>query len=215
MKNIFLSLITIITISFSAKAQEDNASKTDSVIGQKKEFRHEHHSFDQQNMADKLHFTDEQKIQFESINSDFKSSMEELKNQNLTEKELKEKRQELVKERMEKVQAMLTPEQKTQMQEFRKEGKGRSGMNHGNRMEKIKSSLNLTDEQVEKMKAEREAFKSKEEAIKNDQSLTADQKNEQLKSLRESKMNSFKSILTPDQLKKLEEMKDKRHSRTS
>jgi Spy/CpxP family protein refolding chaperone len=215
MKNIFLSLFTIITLAFSAKAQDDNTPKTEDANDQKKEYRYEHHGFDQQKMADKLHFTDEQKTQFESINSDFKTRIEALEKENLTEHELKEKKQALVKERMEKVQALLTPEQKTQMQQCRKEGKGRREMNQGNRMEKIKSSLNLSDEQVEKMKAQREEFKSKEESIKNDQSLTADQKNEQLKSLRESKMNTFKSILTPDQLKKLEEMKDKRHSRTS
>ena len=56
---------------------------------------------------------------------------------------------------------------------------------------------------------------TKEEAIKNNESLTADQKNEQLKALREERKNSFKSNLTPEQLKKFEEMKPSRPAKTS
>lgn len=215
MKNIFLSLIAITTIAFSAKAQENNSGKTENTTEQKKEYRNEYKRFDHEQIADKLHFTDEQKEQLKSINTDFKNRMEELKKENITEEQLKEKKQTLVKERMEKVQALLTPEQKIQMQEFRKEGKGKREMGSGKKMERMKSTLNLTDEQVEKMKAQKEVFKSKEEAIKNDQSLTTDQKNEQLKSLREEKMNSFKSFLTSEQLKKLKEMKHTRPAKTS
>ena len=116
---------------------------------------------------------------------------------------------------MEKVLALLTPEQKTQMEQFRKEGKGDKNMNSEKRMGKMKSTLDLTDEQVAKLKTQKESFKSKAEAIKNNESLTADQKKDQLKALRDEKRNSFKSILTPDQLKKLEEMKHDRPTRTS
>jgi Spy/CpxP family protein refolding chaperone len=193
MKNLFLSLIAITTITFSAKAQENNSGKTENPTEQKKEYG-KHKRFDHQEMAEKLKLTDEQKQQMKSINSDFKNRMQELKNQNLTAEELKEKRQALAKERMEKVQALLTSEQKTQMQQFKKEGKHERGMASGKRMEKMKSTLNLTDEQLAKMKAEKEVFKSKEEAIKNNESLTADQKNEQLKLLRDEKRNSFKSF---------------------
>ena len=213
MKNLFLSLIAITTITFSAKAQENNFGKTENPTEQKKEYG-KHKRSDYQEMAEKLKLTDEQKEQMKSINSDFKNRMQELKNQNITAEELKEKRQALAKEKMEKVQALLTPEQKTQMQQF-KEEKHERGMASGKRMEKMKSTLNLTDEQLAKMKAEKEVFKSKEEAIKNNESLTTDQKKEQLKLLKDEKRNSFKSFLTPGQLKKLEEMKSKRPAKTA
>jgi Spy/CpxP family protein refolding chaperone len=213
MKSIFLSLVAITTISLSAKAQENNTGKTENTKEQRKEYKHEH--FHHQQMAEKLNLTGEQKQKLESINADFKSRMEELKKENITQQELKEKRQTLAKERMEKVQALLTPEQKTQMEQFRKEGKGAKNMNSGKRMGKMKSTLDLTDEQVAKLKTQKESFKSKAEAIKNNESLPADQKKDQLKALRDEKRNSFKSILTPDQLKKLEEMKHDRPTRTS
>jgi Spy/CpxP family protein refolding chaperone len=215
MKSIFLSLIAITTISFSAKAQENNTGKTENVKEQRKEYKHEHHRFHHQQMAEKLNLTGEQKQKLESINADFKNRVEELKKENITQQELKEKRQTLAKERTEKVQALLTPEQKTQIEQFRKEGKGDRSMNSGKRLGKMKSTLDLTDEQVAKLKAQKESFKSKAEAIKNNESLTADQKKDQLKVLRDEKRNSFKSILTSDQLKKLEEMKHDRPARTS
>jgi len=216
MKSLLLSLIAITIINFSVKAQKNNSGKSENATEQKKEYGNKYKKFDHQQMSEKLKLTDDQKQQMKSINDDFKNRMQELnKNGNITAQELKEQKHALAKERMEKVQALLTPEQKLQMQEFRKEGKNKRKMDSGKRMEKIKNTLNLSDEQVEKMKAQRFEFKSKEEAIRNNKSLTADEKNDQLKSLRNEKKNSFKSFLTPEQIKKLEEMKHNRPAKTA
>jgi Spy/CpxP family protein refolding chaperone len=216
MKNLFLSLIAITTITLSASAQENNSGKSENRTEQKSGYGKKHGRFDRQEMAQKLNFTDEQKQQLKSINENFKSQVQELNNdKSISAEELKEKKQTLGKERMEKVQALLTPDQKAQMEQFRKEGKQNGKMGDAKRMEKMKSTLNLSDEQVTKMKAQREEFKSKAEAIKNNESLSADQKNEQLKSLRDERKNSFKGILTPDQVKKLEEIKHDRPTRTT
>jgi len=215
MKNLFLSLIAITTFIFSAKAQENNSGKTENPIEQKKQYG-KHKGFNHHEMTDKLKLTDEQKQQMKSINGDFKNRMQELKkSENISAQELKEKKQAIMKERMEKVQALLTPEQKIQMQELKKEGREKREMGSAKRMEKMKSTLNLSDDQVEKMKAQREVFKSKEKAIKNNESLSATQKDEQLKSLRDERKNSFKSFLTPEQLKKLEGMKHNRPVKTA
>ena len=216
MKNIFLSLIAITTIIFSAKAQENHSGKSENTIEQKKEYGHKHGRFDHQRIAEKLNFTDEQKQQLKSVNEDFKNKMQELNSdKNISAEELKEKRQALGKEKMEKVQALLTPEQKAQMQQFKKEGNGKGRMNGAKRMEKMKSTLNLSDDQLAKMKAQKEEFKLKEEAISNNTSLTTEQKTEQFKLLRDERKNSFKSFLTPDQIKKLEEMRHNKPVKTA
>ncbi len=63
-------------------------------------------------MAEKLDLTSDQKQQMKSINMDFKNSMKELKNSNLSKEELKIKRKALHQERKQKIMALLTPEQK-------------------------------------------------------------------------------------------------------
>ncbi len=63
-------------------------------------------------MAEKLDLTNDQKQQMKSINMDFKNSMKELKNSNLSKEELKIKRKALHQERKQKIMALLTPEQK-------------------------------------------------------------------------------------------------------
>ncbi len=79
----------------------------------------------------------------------------------------------------------------------------------------MKERLSLSDEQVKKLDAQRVLYNSKEETIKNNQALTTEQKKLQLKSLREEQKNSFKSILTTDQLNKMEEMKEKRNGKVT
>ncbi len=54
-------------------------------------------------MAEKLDLTSDQKQQMKSINMDFKNSMKELKNSNLSKEELKIKRKALHQERKQKI----------------------------------------------------------------------------------------------------------------
>ena len=80
----------------------------------------------------------------------------------------------------------------------------------GNDGKKMQSELGLTSDQVAKMKADRENFKAKAEAIKNNTSLSENQKKEQFMQLRKEREESLKSYLNADQIKKMEEMKSKR-----
>ena len=75
--------------------------------------------------------------------------------------------------------------------------------NKKERMGKLKE-LGLSKDQMAQLKTQRQANKAKMESIKSDQSLTDDQKKAQMKILKESNMESFKSVLTPEQLNKLE-----------
>ena len=74
------------------------------------------------------------------------------------------------------------------------------------RGEKIAQELNLTPEQKTDLKSIRDNEKQQAEAIKNDSSLTADQKKAKLKDLRKSSHQEMMAKLTPDQQKKFKEM---------
>jgi Spy/CpxP family protein refolding chaperone len=226
MKKILLSLIAIATITFSVDAQtkRNNAEKQNrtekngkSKLGHAKHDEKKHDQMmNHHKMGDKVNLTEAQRQQMKSINMDFKNRLQELKkSDNMTVKEFNAKKEALMQERKQKIQALLTPEQKNQMKQFKKEHSDKGEIESGKRMEKMQTNLGLSNDQVAKMKAQKEIYKSRTEAIKNNQSTGNERKKEQLKALREERKNSFKSFLTPEQLQKLEAMKNKRSMKTS
>ena len=72
----------------------------------------------------------------------------------------------------------------------------------------LAEKLGLTEEQKTKMKELREETRSQAKAIKENEALTAEEKAAQLKTLRESRKAKVAEILTPEQLEKLQEMRD-------
>ncbi len=71
-----------------------------------------------------------------------------------------------------------------------------------NRREML-SELNLTKDQISKIKELKSTMKQKRDEINNDQTLTDDQKKGKLKDLRIEQKENLGTILTPDQLEKL------------
>ena len=77
----------------------------------------------------------------------------------------------------------------------------------GERGEKFAKDLNLTPDQQAELKSIRENMKQQAQAIKNDSSLTADQKKAKFKELRKSTHEQMMAKLTPDQQAKFKEMR--------
>ena len=73
--------------------------------------------------------------------------------------------------------------------------------------------LDLTAVQVESMKNINEKYKSQMKTIKDDASLTKEQKREQMKPLRAAKEAEVKAVLTEDQFAKLQEMNKNKKSK--
>ena len=78
--------------------------------------------------------------------------------------------------------------------------------------EKIKKELNLTTDQQNQMKELNQSFKTRKDAIKNNTSLSKEAQIEQLKALHAEKKTKMAAILTPDQQKKMQEMKANRQN---
>ena len=70
--------------------------------------------------------------------------------------------------------------------------------------------LNLTQDQKEKMKKLREDNMQKTDAIKNNSSLTDEQKGDQMKSLRQEQKKSMDAILTNEQKTKMKQLREER-----
>jgi Spy/CpxP family protein refolding chaperone len=110
------------------------------------------------------------------------------------------------------MQSLLTPEQKTQLEKSKLERKAKMEERSKARMDKMKTDLGLSDEQSAKLKSNRTATQEKIKAIREDKSLNDDAKKEQAKELMKKQKENMRSILTEEQLKKLDEQKQKRAS---
>jgi len=79
---------------------------------------------------------------------------------------------------------------------------------HGNGMEMkqmLKDSLHLTDIQADSVTAIRMEFRNKMKTVMQNSSLSADQKQEQMKPLRQEMRARLRAILTKEQMKKMRE----------
>jgi Spy/CpxP family protein refolding chaperone len=72
-------------------------------------------------------------------------------------------------------------------------------------------NLNLTDDQKAQMKKIREDAKSQIDAVKNDTSLSAEQKQAKMKEIRRDSHKHVMSMLTPDQRKTMKQWRHEHH----
>ena len=75
---------------------------------------------------------------------------------------------------------------------------------------KMMQDLNLTADQKTQMKALHQEMQQQRNAIKNDSSLSADQKKEKMKELHKAQSEKMKTILTPDQQAKMKAFREQR-----
>ena len=85
------------------------------------------------------------------------------------------------------------------------------------RAEKMKKELALTDDQSSKLKTVNENYRTKFDALRNNESLDRTAKKEQFQALKQQHKEELKNVLTQEQLKKLDEIKKdrgvRRHAR--
>lgn len=206
MKKAFIGLAFAALIATTACAQDQQNSLAERPRG---------HHRGGMNM-EQLNLSDQQKTEMKAINEDFKTQMTDLKKSEdkITVTEWKNKMATIRKDHHEKVQKVLTDDQKASLKkmmharkfDMRKHG-GRRNLDH------MKKELNLTDEQVTALKKNHEAMSQKFKAIREDKKLTDDQKKAELKEFKKQQHESLKSILTAEQLQKLEQQKKEHKGR--
>jgi Spy/CpxP family protein refolding chaperone len=196
MKKLVVLTLALSSILFTATAQHKREQK----MGGKKQ----HHA----QLAKQLNLSDEQKKQAQANKVALKQKMKELnKNESITVKEQRDRKDALRKEQKAKMQALLTPEQKTKMAELKATKMAKKEEKFAKGLEKMKSKINLSDAQVMQLKSQRERIKASAKAIKDNESLSRTQRKEQLMALKADAKTQKSNIFTADQIKQLEEMK--------
>jgi Spy/CpxP family protein refolding chaperone len=204
MKRILTGALALVLFAGAAQAQ----SKQDSSW--------HGHKGGHEMMARQLNLTADQKAQMKTIHESQRKDMEALKTQSLTADQLKTQRQEIHKKYQQQMQSVLTPAQRDQMAKFRAErkqngaGKGQwknNGQAFHKRNAELQKELNLTQAQKDQLSKMRADVRSQMQSIRNDQSLTHDQKKEKMHSIRKDQKEKFKSVLTKEQQDKLKEIR--------
>ena len=98
----------------------------------------------------------------------------------------------------------------TRTQESNPQAQSQSGMHqgqHASRLEWLSKELNLSEDQKTKLKPILADEGKQMQAVKEDTSLSQEQKHEKMKQIHETTSTQINDILTPEQQKKFAEMK--------
>jgi periplasmic protein CpxP/Spy len=204
--------ILVLTVAFAIAGFSLTAQQTREAKPHQKEGKMQHGQ--RRQMLKDLNLTDAQKTQLKANHEEHKAKMAELNKQDdLTVKEMNKRKAELQQEQKAKMDALFTPEQKNKMAASRAEMENNRKAMAEKHSAMLKEKLSLTDDQAAKLKAQNEATHSKMKSIRDDQSLSIDQKKIQMKAIKEASKNDRKSILTAEQVKKMDELKKEAHNR--
>jgi Spy/CpxP family protein refolding chaperone len=211
MKKIILSAL-VLSMVIAVQAQEIPERKTDRSAPHGNMQHKKRGGHDKHEMMKQLNLTDAQKEQFKTQRESFRQQMDELKkNDNITVKEWKSRMEGLRKDQKAKMDGILTTDQKAKMGKMKAEGKARHEGMMKQRGEKMKAELGLTAEQSAKMDKNRAEMGQKMKAIREDKNLNDDQKRDKTKELMKQQKENMKSILTKEQMDKMNERKGQHH----
>ena len=161
-----------------------------------------------------IHYTPEQRRQVMAIDKEYRQKTQDLyKKDNSTLREYKAGLLALFKEKKSRLEALLTQQQKDERAARTKRMVENGQVMAAARMERLKLRLNLSDDQVAKIKAGEANLHSQMKAIHDNDNLLPQQKMEQMKDLMTKNKDVVKSVLTPDQQAQFEKMSNRRGGR--
>jgi Spy/CpxP family protein refolding chaperone len=157
--------------------------------------------------ANHLHYSAEQRKQMHTINEDYRKKSQDLyKQDNITLREYKLQLLALQKDKKSKLQNLLTPDQKNEMEKWKKHASEEMQVIAAANLERMKIHLNLSDDQTAKIKSQQAEFRSQMQAIHQNENLLPYQKTDQMKVLIAKCQDAMKSVLTPEQFSQFEKM---------
>lgn len=211
MKKLLLALSIVAIANTSVFAQVKHEKKITPSTSEKNRIpgKNTHHK----SMMANLNLSEAQKNEARSIRKEYYQKIKNLEDdKSITLQDYRAKKSVLRDEEKMHFMKLLSEEQKELLAkgdgERNRKGYGRSKENG-----KMMDNLNLCSEQANQLKNQREEFNKQAEEIKQNQSLTQDQRKQQLMELRKSQKESEKKILTQDQWQKREEMRMQRKSK--
>ena len=164
-----------------------------------------------ENLTKELNLTKEQQ---EKIKPILENEMKEIQavrsNDSLTKEQKQEKTKAIRQTTRESINKILTPEQQKKYAEKKDDAReNRQGMVE-RRIEMMSKNLNLTEQQKKDVKPIFENEMKEMRTVREDSSLTPEQKREKTKAIQQTTRESINKILTSEQQKKYAEMEEPR-----
>lgn len=206
MKKLIIVAIVIFTVISNSYAQIERKHQAQKPV--------KPHAFKQGKPAlgHMLKMTEEQRKQAQTIRTEFEQKLTKLNsNDKLTLGDYKKQLASLEKERKNKLQGLLTTEQKEKIATAKQKAAENKQVRNAAMLERMKLKLNLQEEQVAKIKAMNEELKQKATTIKNNDNLSSMDKKIKMKELFAERKNTMQTILTTEQQNKMAEMKQRPH----
>jgi hypothetical protein len=196
MKKIFISLAVLVIAITSIQAQEP-PRKMDRMKREQGMMRHQ-----------QLNLSEEQKQMFKTLNEDFRKKMTDLhKQDDITVKDWRNRMADLQKKHRTDMQNVFTAEQKTRMEKMRTQRRQMAEIDAHARTEKMRIHLDLSKEQVDKLNSQRKVMREKMNALRQNQSMHMGMRREEMRTMMEKRRESYRSIFTDEQQKKMHEMR--------
>jgi Spy/CpxP family protein refolding chaperone len=162
-----------------------------------------------QMMQQRFNLSDDQKARIQPIVQNEVQQAQAIRNDAaLTPEQKKAKFEELRNSTRSQIEPLLTPEQRAQM--------GRGGQGQGDpqrRLEMLSKQLNLTEDQKAKLTPVFQAQMQQMQALRQDASLSAEQKKAKMQQIREDTHKQVLGVLTPEQQQQLREMRGRHGGR--
>jgi Spy/CpxP family protein refolding chaperone len=156
-------------------------------------------------MAQQLNLTDQQKTQIQGFTQAGRQQALSIKQDTtLTPEQKRDKLRELRASTHQQVLGVLTPEQQQQMKQLRSQ---HAGMGRG--MGPM-AMLNLTEDQRAKIQPILESSRQQAQAVRNDATLTPEQKHAKMREIHQGAMTQMNSLLTPEQQQQWQQMRQHR-----
>jgi protein CpxP len=157
----------------------------------------------------KVGLTDDQKAKLGPIFQNEAQQAQSIRSDSsLNQDQKKAKMRDLRKSTRSQVSEILTPEQKAKLKSERKEHRHKKqamGASPEQRLNMLSKRLNLTEDQKAKLAPVFQNAQTQVQSVRQDSSLTPEQKREKIKQIRFDTHKQVASILTPEQQKQLQE----------
>ena len=155
----------------------------------------------------KLNLTEDQKSQVQPIMQKARDEMKAIhEDSTLTQEQKGQQIQTIKQSTDEQLKSILTPDQFQKYQQMKSEWKNKNKEGEHGR-HNLFEKLNLSTAQQDQVQTVMQKSKADTKVVKENAALTADQKKEQIKTIRQGADEQLKSILTPEQYQKLQEMR--------